>query len=291
MFDVRFYGVRGSYCTPGKAMASYGGSTSCVVISRKNKAGLTVPLVLDCGNGGISAGHAIAAGIKAGTTTPAFTVLFTHLHHDHIEGIPFFSPLFMPQAHIFLGGKEESRYPLSAILPRTMELPFFPVKFDALSSKRTFFAAEKNFFISQDGEPVPENEAPVGDEKAMLFKINVFASSTRFHPEPGSLYYRVTDCEDGASLACVWDIEAVPTDETIRGEYEALVNFAKNVDFLIYDTMYTAEEYACAAPSVKGYGHSTYEMALETAARASAKKAAAFHYNPVHTDSFLDRIA
>jgi phosphoribosyl 1,2-cyclic phosphodiesterase len=290
MFDVRFYGLRGSYCTPGKATAGYGGSTSCVAVLKKNRAGLTVPVIIDSGNGIIKAGQDIAAGIKARTVTPSLTLLFTHLHGDHIEGTSFFTPYSLPGVHVFLGGKEAGKYPLSVSLPLTMELPFFPVKFESFPAERTFFSADQTFYIKQSGEPVPEEKAGKALQD-LLFKIEVFSSSTRFHPEPGCLYFRFTDCEDGSSLACLWDIETAVESDAARSEYEALVKFAKGVDFLIHDSMYTAEEYASKVSPVKGYGHSSYDMALETARLTGAKKTAAFHYNPLHTDSFLDGLA
>jgi phosphoribosyl 1,2-cyclic phosphodiesterase len=271
-------------------MAGYGGSTSCVVISRKNSSGLCVPLVIDAGNGAIAAGRDIAAGIKAGTTSSDFTMLWTHVHWDHVEGIPFFSPFFMPNANIFLGGLEKGRYHLSKALPMIMATPFFPVKFENLPSKRTFFHAESTFFINQKGEPVTK-AANGANPDGMLLRIDCFQGSARFHPDPGCIYYRITDCEDGASAACIWDIETTVTDDAGRAEYEALVNFIKGSNLLIHDTMYTAEEYASTTAPVKGYGHSTYDMAIETARRAGVKKTAAFHYNPAHTDTFLKTLA
>jgi hypothetical protein len=169
-----------------------------------------------------------------------------------------------------------------------METPVFPVAYDSLPAKKTFFNVPKVFFINQNGEPARENQDAAD---AALFKIEVFTSSFRFHPEPGCLYYRISDCEDGSSLACVWDIEADLATPEARAEYDSLLHFIRGADLLIHDTMYTAEEYASTSAVVRGFGHSTYEMALETASKSGAKITAAFHYNPQHTDAFLDKLA
>ncbi|MDR0909783.1 MAG: hypothetical protein LBM77_08470 [Spirochaetaceae bacterium] len=289
MFDVKFYGVRGSYCTPRREMMGYGGSTSCVAVFKKNKAGLMVPLVIDTGNGAIALGHDLAKGIQEGSISPSFTLLWTHMHLDHIEGTPFFAPFFLPNVHAYLSGFAEEKYSPEKCLSAYMQQPFFPVAFEKLPAQKSFFASRNTFYIGQNGEPLEQK--PSGAAMEPLFQIDVFKASSRLHPEPGALYYRISDSEDGARLVCIWDIEIAYQDEALANEYQALLTFAKNADLLIHDMMYSEEEYASRTTPVKGFGHSSYQMAQITARRTGAKQLAAFHYNPLHSDAMLDSIA
>jgi ribonuclease BN (tRNA processing enzyme) len=270
MFKVKFYGVRGSYSTSRRDVVEYGGNTSCAALLKTNKAGALVPLVIDSGNGVIRLGREIAAGIKNGTGTSAWTMLWTHLHLDHLEGFPFFAPIFMPNARIFLCGPDDEGFSLCDGLKKIMGAPIFPVEFDSLPAKRVFFhPKEACFFITQDGEPVESCENP-------LFKVELFVTSAALHPNR-ALYYRITDPDDGASLVWLCDLEVPSPENPAFDEYSALLKFAEGANLLVHDTMYSNEEYATLP--VKGFGHSTYGMALESAAQSHAKQLAAIHYN------------
>ena len=102
------------------------------------------------------------------------------------------------------------------------------------------------------------------------------------HPQQGAVYYKVTDVETGKSFAAIWDLESHP------GGDQRVIAFSKGVDLMAHDTMYTDEEYNSEKMVVQGFGHSTYSMAIDNAHKSGAKKLLCMHYNPDHTDSFLD---
>jgi ribonuclease BN (tRNA processing enzyme) len=104
------------------------------------------------------------------------------------------------------------------------------------------------------------------------------------HPQQGALYFKVTDAKTKKSVACIWDIES-HTGGDMR-----VINFSKGCDYMIHDTQYTDEEYYSNKMIVQGFGHSTYNMAVENAAKAGVGTLIPFHYNPNHTDEKLDEI-
>jgi ribonuclease BN (tRNA processing enzyme) len=102
------------------------------------------------------------------------------------------------------------------------------------------------------------------------------------HPQQGAIYYRITDPDTKKSVACIWDLESR------RGGDQRVIQFSKDVDIMIHDTQYTDEEYYSDKVIVQGFGHSTYTMAIENALAANVKILVPFHYNPNHTDEFLN---
>ncbi|MDR0908574.1 MAG: MBL fold metallo-hydrolase [Spirochaetaceae bacterium] len=252
----------------------YGGSTTCLAVFKKNGAGDTVPLIVDAGGGIIKLGEEIAEGIKSGAFSSQIYLLFTHYHCDHIEGFPYFAPLFMPGVHIHISGPlvqtaSGEAWTVERILRAAMAEPHFPVSLDELAATCSFDSAPLN-----TGKPFTP-----------LWKITSFDASPKLHPKNGARYYRITDPDTEKSLVLLWDIET-PADKN-SAEMASLYAFAHNCELLIHDTMYTDAEYADTEHSVHGFGHSTYTMALENAAGAGAKTLAAFHYNPRHNDAFL----
>jgi ribonuclease BN (tRNA processing enzyme) len=165
------------------------------------------------------------------------------------------------------------------ILKRKMDPSIFPIGYDDLKAQRDHRVLRDgdHLFIGQDGAMTLEkNDA--------LFEVQILQSFTPSHPKQGALYYRITDPDDGTSIACIWDIESH------TGGDARVINFAENADLMIHDTQYTTEEYISRKNPVQGFGHSTYEMALENAAAAKVKYLLAFHYSPRHTDTKLDEI-
>jgi ribonuclease BN (tRNA processing enzyme) len=104
------------------------------------------------------------------------------------------------------------------------------------------------------------------------------------HPQQGALYYRILSYKSQKSVCCIWDNESRVTGD------KAVINFAKDCDVMIHDTQYTSKEYNSDKMIVQGFGHSTYEMALDDAHYANVKQLYCIHYNPSHTDKILDEI-
>ncbi|MEZ4400637.1 MAG: MBL fold metallo-hydrolase [Kofleriaceae bacterium] len=241
LLSVRFHGVRGSIAAPGIATAQVGGNTSCVEVV----AGAT-RIVFDAGTG------LRALGDRLVTNGPsATTVLLSHLHWDHIQGLPFFTPLYVPGNWIEVVTGANGVMPLEAALRRQMSAPFFPVEFDEVRP-------QLRWREPRVGEPFN-----VDDVRVTMAKLN--------HPDP--VYgYRLDYA--GASVVYATDTEHFACVDP------ALVRLAARADVLIYDAQYTPEEY----PGKVGWGHSTWEAAVALASAAGVRRLVLFHHDPRRSD-------
>ena len=249
-FDIRFHGVRGSLASPGVHTARVGGNTSCVEIT----AGQT-RIVLDAGTGLRGLGERLVRGGPGACQKT--TILLSHVHWDHIQGLPFFTPIYVPGWEIDVVSGPNGFMPLEQVLRRQMAPPFFPVAFDDLAARVRATDAR------------PSSTFPVGEVTVTMARLN--------HPDP--VYgYRLE-----------WNGHAVvyATDtEHYRCVDPALRKLAEGADVLIYDAQYTPEEYsgAAGAPRV-GWGHSTFEAAAELARAAGVGNLVLFHHDPGRSDA------
>lgn len=245
--ELLFWGVRGSIPSPGADTAMVGGNTSCLEVT-----GGGTRLILDAGSGLRALGEKLIAE-KAHRQV---TIFLSHVHWDHVMGLPFFTPLYVPGAEITIGAGPSS-VPLRDVLKRQMSAPMFPVDFDGVGSKVTTIE-------------LPEQGAvDVGALRVTVAKLN--------HPDP-VLAYRVS--YGGRSIVYATDTEHR------EGEIDmTLVALARGADVLVYDAQYTPEEYAgTAGPSRKGWGHSTFEAGAAVARAAGVKTLALFHHDPTRSD-------
>lgn len=249
---IRFWGVRGSIPTPGEANAGIGGNTACV--------GVTLPdgteCILDLGTGARALGaHLIRAHQAEDQKAPLdLHVFLSHFHWDHIQGMPFFAPLYGPGNRItFYASEKEGA--VDALLEAQMQAPFFPVSFDML-------AAERRYIPLFRGEPVQIGALTVRPF-AVHHTQHVFGFRLDAH---GASFVYCTDYEHGEAAH-----DAV-LREAIRG-----------VDLFVCDAQYTPEEYATR----KGWGHSTWVDATRLAAEAGVGMLALFHHDPAHDDARL----
>ncbi len=281
--QLKFFGVRGSYCSPDKRMMEYGGKTSCVAFFKEID-GKTIPLVIDSGIGIIDAGKEILTGIFSGKCSREFTILFTHLHPDHTEGFTFFAPNFIPKVKIHLYGMYALKKNVGVVLKNKMAPPTYPIEYKDLKSERVHGVTEdgERLYITSEGKPT--KKLPNNSMDNVAYIIDVMQAYAPSHPQQGAVYYRVTDPDSKKSVVCVWDIESR------RGGDQRVIHFSKDADIMIHDTQYTDEEYNSDKAVVQGFGHSTYSMAIENALAANVKTLIPFHYNPVHTDEMLDNI-
>jgi ribonuclease BN (tRNA processing enzyme) len=279
MLTINFHGVRGSHPAPDARMVAYGGNTSCVEVVKTNKEGVKVPVIIDAGSGLIKFGYTLEGKLLTNEYSKTFTMLFTHLHPDHTEGFNFFVPNFFPSCKLYLLGMETLKYNVGMVLKDKMLPPTFPIEYKDLKSHRIHGILHdgQTFYITQEGVPVIRAIDP-------LLEITVMRAFSPSHPQQGALYYRIRDVEDDSSVACIWDIES-----HIGGDVR-VINFTNHADLMIHDTQYLEEEYASASNPVQGFGHSTYDMAIENARKAGVKYLASFHYNPRHSDDILDEV-
>jgi ribonuclease BN (tRNA processing enzyme) len=280
MLTLNFYGVRGSHPVADAEMIKYGGNTACVEIVKTNRKGLKVPLILDSGSGIIKFGYSLVDKLFSGEYSKTFPWLFTHLHPDHTEGFNFFLPAFLNLCTLHIMGMETMLGSPESFLKNQVMPPGFPIEYRDLKSRIMYRILKdgETFFIDQNGEPQSQTSDP-------LFEIRVMQAYVPSHPIQGAMYYLVSDPDDGSSVACIWDIESH------AGGDMRVIRFARNADVMIHDTQYTDEEYFDEKATVQGFGHSSYTMAFENAEKSGAKNLVAFHYNPRHSDRFLDGIA
>jgi phosphoribosyl 1,2-cyclic phosphodiesterase len=243
---VTFWGVRGSFPTAGAAMDAFGGHTPCIEVRLGERL-----FVIDAGSGIIPLGRAIGA-----TAPPVVDLLFSHLHLDHTAGLSFFAPAFGKDRIIrtWLGNLDGET--AEAALERLFAPPLFPVtlaQFPARFEHHGFHAGETLTF--EDGVKV----------RTLPLK----------HPS-GATGYRFE--HGGRSVCCITDIEH-ETDWPPK----PLRDFCAGADLIIFDAMYSPEEYARCI----GWGHSTLEAGVALRDAAGAGDFAAFHHNPAHDDAML----
>ncbi len=248
---ARFWGVRGSLPTPSVANLKYGGNTACVEVRTANDQ----LIVFDAGTGIRALGQRLMQEMPA--DGHRIMLFLTHYHWDHIQGIPFFEPLYVAANYIYLHGFKTPEASVERALGEQMSNPFFPVDTSVMHATRHLYS-------------IGEETMQVGDAVVRTRFLN--------HPQ-GCLGYRIE--ADGKVLVYATDNEhGSPThDRNLR-------ELAKDADVMIYDAQYTAGEYL----SKRGWGHSTWEVGVQVAREAQVKQLLLFHHDPEHSDAFVDNI-
>ena len=244
---IRFWGTRGSIPTPGQRTVRYGGNTACVEVRDASNA----LLILDAGTGLRELGLTL---VDAGPLT--VDLLLSHLHWDHIQGIPFFRPAYDPNSTLRIHGPAQQR-PLREMLGLGMDDPFFPVDLDGLP-------VQLEVRDMQSGA-----QRQVGPFAVRATRI--------YHPAP-ALAYRVE--ADGHSL-----IYATDTEDASSGEVNPVIALARDADTLIHDGQFLDGDFK------RGWGHSTVGSAIAVAVAAGVRRLVLFHHDPDRTDDALDAIA
>ncbi len=273
--QITFWGVRGSYPVPGAATVRYGGQTSCV----EARASTGERLIVDAGTGMRALGNHL---LREATAPQHHHVLLSHVHWDHIQGLPFFSPAYIAGTTISVYALLDAADELQQVIGGITRQEFFPVSLDAVPAHFEFHQVE------------PGVELDIGPFHVMPIALN--------HPF-GSVGYRI-DC-DGTSWAYVSDTapfdqvlhkqhflagpEPLSTDDTtaLAAMREALLRRLEGVDTIVYDTHFLPDEYA----KFPHYGHSTPDQALEICVAAHARRLVLYHHAPSHTDDQMDQVA
>ena len=266
---IKFWGVRGSYPTPGTGTVKFGGNTACVEVQVGNRT-----IILDAGTGIIPLGRELARTKRAGE----LLLLFSHLHHDHTQGFPFFVPAYIPNAKLHIYGPDGTHESMKSVLERNQSSETFPVGLRDMSSSKDIQAVRESHIIVWDETGVRVAESATGlDDDAIVIRIH------KSYAHPGSVFmYRIT--WRGKSVVYATDTEGyVGTDKR-------LVKFAKDADVMIHDAQYLDEHYwgqLEGFPSTQGFGHSTVTMACEVADSTSTGQLILFHHDPAYTDDIL----
>ena len=271
-FIVRFWGVRGSFPTPGPQTIHHGGNTSCVEVQVG-----THQLILDAGTGIIGLGKELMRSMVGESLH--LSLFLTHGHGDHLLGIPFFTPLYDARVFINIFGPSLVGRSIEQLVTPIMSPPYFPVDIRTLPSCRTFYTiSDKEQVVWEPGAIEPKVES-VGMPNAdtLTHEVRVVARFTNSHPMDGALIYRVE--YGGRRLVYSTDVEW-------KEQYDpTFLAFVEGADLLIHDAQYTNHDYQ---QSKQGFGHSTLEMATGVARAAHVQQLILFHHEPTYDDSELD---
>jgi phosphoribosyl 1,2-cyclic phosphodiesterase len=248
--QVSFYGVRGSIPTPGADTLRYGGNTACVHIALADKTNI----VLDAGTG-----IRLLGKVLAKTDTPIH-VLLSHNHWDHIQGFPFFAPIYMPGKKILVTPGLTDLSEPDAFL-RQMTGSYFPVPKEAI-------AAEIQIQTHN------EDTWRIGSAQIARLAMN--------HPGGGSCY---TITDGTIKIAYVTDNELYPPYKK-NTDFLEFVSFVKGADLLIHDAQYAVQD----MPAKSGWGHSVAEEAIKLALAADVRQLALYSHDPERTDDMVDEI-
>jgi len=246
---LEFHGVRGSFPAPEPDRARFGGHTTCASL----RTGADRYIIIDAGTGLRGLGERIIRG--SGNGEIRVDLLLTHYHLDHIIGFPFFAPLFSPRTVLVVhaaGDPGKTRQALAGLMAGR----YFPISLGKTAARTEF----REF-------------APGAIDGVRV------SSCPLFHPQ-GSVAYRLE--AEGWSL-----VHATDTEHPATGVDRRLAALAEGADWLVYDAMYTPEEYAAGK---KGWGHSTWMAGAGLAASARAKTLVLSHFDPGHTDADIEHI-
>ncbi len=284
-FVVYFKGVRGSHPVADKRFLNYGGNTACIYVKANNHR-----IILDAGSGIINAGNQIIEeAITLQEKTPLnITILLSHLHFDHIIGLPFFKILHSPNATVNLFGMAQNDEELKQNLSDLLFGKSFPLSINEIKSdlKITAINDRNNDFaiVLKEGakEPVITKISKLDEIGVTKEDVVITTMYSKTHPKEGILIYKIS-C-NGKSMVYATD------KESYVGGDKALSNFARETDLLIHDAQYTDCDYN-SIPNIKqGFGHSSYEMAILEKENSHAKNLAFFHYDTSYDDNKLDEI-
>jgi phosphoribosyl 1,2-cyclic phosphodiesterase len=270
---IKFWGVRGSIAAPGRESIKYGGDTACIEVRVDGKL-----IILDAGTGIRRLGLELVD--EFGARSIEAQILITHTHWDHIQGLPFFTPAFMPQNKFTIYGCEDSSKSLKRLLSGQMDNEYFPISLEQMAADIQFVE------LSQE-----------------TFQIGKVQITSMLMNHPGlALGYKILS-SDGKVVVYTGDTEPYnrilsgklnSIDATISQEAQRLIDklesnlvqFADSADLLIFDAQYTPEEYN----SKVGWGHSPWDYAFSVGLKAKARKLALFHYDPIRSDYEIDKI-
>ena len=266
MFKVKFRGVRGSYPIADKDFLQYGGNTSCVEVNVNGHL-----IILDAGTGLINLGNElmqkyIASGLTQQERTPVkATLLISHIHQDHIQGFTFFRPLHIPSSEINVFGNVNYNETLSDELANLLFGKSFPLDLgDIAGNLNIRDLNETEGIILRHGEPPiikrieNEDEKPEGDD------VLITCYRSYAHPQEGVYVYKISYKDK---------VMVYATDkESYLGGDKKLANFARGCNLLIHDSQYTTEDYLNSFVPKQGYGHSTFDMAIECKNQVGAEK-------------------
>jgi phosphoribosyl 1,2-cyclic phosphodiesterase len=248
---VKFWGVRGSTPTPHPENLRYGGNTSCVEVRIGDNL-----YVFDCGTGFRSLGQQLRSEFN-GRNIRAH-VFVSHFHWDHIQGIPFFGPLYDKPENRFLFHSSSRTRSLKRVMEEQMTSPYFPVNMTEMKAHRDFYDFE-------------EGRMPLDD---------VTIQGTWLHHPQGCMGFRIESKKGVLVYATDNEPGNAEFDKNVR-------RLAAGADVLIYDSQYLPDEYQARR---RGWGHSHWREAINIVMESGAKELILFHHDPDHDDACIDNV-
>ncbi len=261
-FKVTFWGVRGSIPTPGRNTMRYGGNTACLEI----RTGEGDWIIFDAGTGLRVLGESLDLSKKY-----AINLFISHPHWDHINGFPFFTPIYIPGNEIVIYGPGTFESSLEGIIGGQMKYTYFPVRTQELLAKISYHQIEQESFTLGNFrvESIPLNHPVACLGYRIIYRDKVFIYLGDNEP-----YYNIYK-DDDQELA-----------EFTESLNTRLRDFVKGADILVTDAQYLPSEYE----SKRGWGHSHTHHVMNLAVSAGVKKLFFFHHEPLRTDDELDGI-
>lgn len=257
MAYIKFWGVRGSIPTPGPSTVRYGGNTPCLELRFSDDHFF----ILDAGSGLRELGLSL---LKSGEKLKS-NIFISHMHWDHIQGIPFFVPALLPgNEFVFHGGEDPSKS-LKDILENQMNPINFPITMQQMASNLNFEALDVGTY-------------EIEGIKVETMRLNHpgKALGYKFYVNEQTIVY-ISDNEP-------YSHEYDHKNNKVLEFNDLLLDFTKNVDVLIHDAQYTPEEFKTRIT----WGHSPYDFTVNLAMTSNVKKLVIFHHDPVHDDDFVD---
>ncbi len=252
---VKFWGVRGSTPTPQAENMRYGGNTSCVEVRLGEQL-----YIFDCGTGFRVLGQQLQDEFGEKKKLPLSAHVFvSHFHWDHIQGIPFFRPLYDRADSQFLFHCSSRTRSLKQVMDEQMASPYFPVNLSQMRAQQKFYDIDSGRLTLDDGVQIQ--------------------TSWLNHPQ-GCMGFRM-ETKDGV---VVYATDNEPGDAAFDKSVRKL---AEGADVLIYDAQYLPEEYAAEK---RGWGHSHWREAVNVVMESGAKELVLFHHDPDHSDRVIDEI-
>ena len=278
-FTVKFRGTRGSYPSAKSNFLKFGGNTASVEVRCGNQL-----IILDAGTGIIDIGlDEIKNAILTEKKNHQATIILSHIHQDHIQGLQFYKPLFLANSTINLYGLNSNGEDLKETLKSVLFDKVFPLGLDEIRSNFNInnFSQNNILIISQDGT-TKIYDSLEEDIETKEDDITITAHKTTAHPKNGCLCIKIQ--YKNKTLVYATD------KESYIGSDKKFIQFAHDCDCLIHDAQYTYQDYINPIQPKQGFGHSTFEMAIETAQLAKAKKLFFFHYDPEYDDERLSML-
>ncbi len=278
-FTVTFWGVRGSYPSPGKNTLHFGGNTTCLEISVGD-----TTIIIDAGTGIIPLGNRIVQEFfDTKRDNLELTILFTHLHHDHTQGLPFFTPLFLGRSLIHMFGPRNFDHELARVLEQSMTPPNFPLDLHQTGSIKDMRTVRESDLILMDSEHLSPEVYNRFQQTFQVKESSVVVNIMRdySHPADGALVYRVQ--YQGKTVVFATDVEGYMFGNS------KLAGYARGADLLIHDAQYSKEEYTALPTPKQGFGHSIPEIAIEVARQADVKNLVLTHHDPRSVDGLLKK--